>query len=1659
MVFLVSILLGTCLPMVWSQTEDIEMTSPVQDQDILSTDTISITWTVTTSFAPFVDLHLLVFDSGSQGPYVSAYGINVMDRSYTMTIPRTTPSYRYYIAMTVTGTGNAVAWAPQVGAFASNSFNISRVGCANHDDGCSSSQYCDLDGYCYDCSYCRDLLDAYDAVCPTKCGSPSLLAVGSMIPESNETVASGPVRLAVMPGSSPYNALTLSNVAGVSYGPNTSESFPELMTTRLDEKLRALAQAVAGNTQFTSVAATLRVTQAYTIAQSGAAVTYFNEGRAALLQLSACSDAPACAGQTLNGLLARLAVQAGFDFVHYSSVDTVYVSVVPDACDAPVDLLFLLDSSMSIEDPSSGGVPGYFHDKVLQFTSNVSRLFNVGQGMEQTRVSVGSFSTATSVEFLLNENADISQTVSDIQSIAYMRAQTHTREGLQMVRENMLLPSAGLRNTSQIPAVLVVVTDGQANFNHEPYSEADLLHALDYLTVITVGVGLSVDTVELNYMASAPQVNNTFLIKSYRGAERIVNRIGQVACDIKPKLTCGDTISATSIKDGSFKYIEITNHFSNYILVQATASTGNISIFASEWNELPGPLSYTEAGQGTGDAKEILFAVPVQGAAVYASFLGIALGTNTFTGSITCLNATTAAPSPPPAPTSAAPTQTPTSAAPTQTPTSAAPTAVPTTVAPTRTPTHAPTFEPTFAPVTFAPVTVAPVTAAPVSAAPITAAPVTVAPTTFAPTASVAPTTGAPTTDAPVDATTVAPTTDAPVGTPPPATAAPITVAPTVVTAGPVTTAPTTLAPVTTAPTTDAPVVSNTAAPTTDAPVTAAPAPTITFAPVTAAPTTRSPTTQAPTTLAPTTVAPTTRSPTYPGGVICIGPSCTDTGPGGTTTTTTQTGVAAATTEILHSTNGNNLGSTGYYFWGCCGLIDIKENESIGYSVANVSVRSTASGSPVAGVSYTLSAGSATRQRRADALPFAIDPTTGEITLSGAIDFETTPWYDLIVAASLGGSAVVESNLNATISAVACPDGLWSSTGTYSCSSYTPCDGAGQVELVAPTPTSDRQCSELQSSDDGGGNDTGTAVGVGLGLLFLLLLCLLLAFFMVRRRRDEEKDGGEVSSELGNNSSVNPLHGNDLSLVAAPPVTKANAVCDKTFNRVVAYDHMYHGNPALTINDESIRTVYKLLQLEPPPLGDIPSKRRATRSFLDQTVAAPRDVDAVIAEAVEFKARAMPDVLVDRAIDAFLLGKKSTSKDMQQLWKQVEHAETNPALASTSDVNFPPRVPLTPLTDYERAQQRNPQPVYDKSGAMKGGLADYFAAALRGEDTTAAAPVYEDAGKQQPTRGSNPYDTSGNGACNDPEYGVANGADGNRSEADYDAAGLRPRTNSYDAAMMLDINTSHEEPDYQMASGRNVAQQQRELADYDVASAVRGGNVHGQSPYDSAHNVPPHGTSNGQPMYDNAQRDTQHSGQATYDNAAHGRVAAYDAAGTHIAPASYESAQAYGVQQQADYDTADGVGTMPNGRGNADYGVASNAPSTQPDYDNPHNSNMAGRNGTALIVPEEVDYDVADAVKARTIAPQKQQLSGEADYALGAADPVLTLHNTTGTTTRTGKRPPADSPVEDITYDNEFVLSDDQASIRIASVRRANPAYRSSAFITGGAAIAEEEAA
>eukprot|EP00041_Stephanoeca_diplocostata_P028709 m.828832 g.828832 ORF g.828832 m.828832 type:complete len:1642 (-) comp23422_c0_seq4:134-5059(-) len=1120
------------------------------------------------------------------------------------------------------------------------------VGCQSHTV-CAADEYCDTEGYCFDCLACGSAFDAFDGVCPVKCGYTLNFEVGNILPNATEPATIGIFRDVVVSPSEIFSSFVSDSIPGVVYDASTATNFPNVMSPRLHDKLTILAQTVQSNVRFNQYGASIRVLSAYMIGDpatvtSSSAHRFHFEGRALTMRLSCTLNQTACDDVVVLGDLARLGFAAGLDWVWFKDNMTVYASVKTDGCTSPVDLVFLLDGSGSIEDPSSGGGFGFFANKELEFARNVTSFFTVGSLRNESRVGAVVFASGATIEFDLDDYLTTDAVKAALADIDYPSGATYTSTGLSTVRTGLFEQGTarGVRpDADGIPRVVIVVTDGVSTGGYAPITEAGLLHDMG-ITIFAIGVGNGVNVAQLNDMGTDPDSDHVFWIKSYNSIYRIVETITHQTCESSAQLRCGGAATDVTLTQGRFKDIEISDHHSDLLTITVQASDGNVHVFSSFEELKPGPYRNNQSVIGSSSTKVLYVSLAglADSTPVYISVQAVSTSA-TFTVSLGCDNATipptTMAPS-----TQAPSTTSPTTASPT---TEAPTTAVPTTTGPT-----------TGAPTTIAPTTIMPTTAAPTTTMPTTAVPTTTAPTTAMPTTAV-PTTAAPTSAMP---TTAVPSTAVPT-TGIPTTAAPTTGAPT--TAVPTTFMPTTTSPTTAVPTTSSP---STLQPTSTAPTSAAPSMEMpppseqaTRVP-TGVPTTLAPITSTPTTSAPVSSTPTSSAPTFPNGSVCL--TCGDIGsPGDPPTdppsTSAPTVLAGSPTQtpvqspiadgFMAPSAAPSKGVDGGPSLGVFNLnavFTVKENDTVGTFVFDVGATYTGPNN----VAFNMVEGSGLRKRRAgDVLPFKIDPVTGVITVSGALDFETQPTYGIIISADGPSGVVASASTSIEVEGVPCPKGLTSATGTYPCQSLA--------------------AAQEQGEDDGGGsNNAAVAGGVSAGLLCLLFLLFLLGGFLFRHRREHLMDEKEYATSA---DMENPLRANAMAGVHT--TLSAQQVWNiDGFHRVAVFDKFYYGNEFLMSSDEQFLDVFRDLQLVAPGPQSMSAYRKDTSIFLDKPVG--MEDQSLLTEAVDFLEKAWPDILVEFMIDRIAMEQLNKGYE-DMIFTDYMCPSDNPFLERQHDLNRP----------------------------------------------------------------------------------------------------------------------------------------------------------------------------------------------------------------------------------------------------------------------------------------------------------------------------------------------------------------------------------------------------
>lgn len=191
----------------------------------------------------------------------------------------------------------------------------------------------------------------------------------------------------------------------------------------------------------------------------------------------------------------------------------------PIKCTATGDVVFAIDSSGSV------GQDNFY--RVLNFTYFTVDGLDIDSG--QFRVGVTTFSDTSRLEFNLGDftkKEDIEQALKE--RVHYVYGNTHTAHALRRARTEMFTAPAGDR--PDIPNVVVVVTDGQSNVNHElTLPEARALKNAG-VTIITVAVGFTSETTELVGLTSAPVSQNLIYVTDYESLDKLKDQLIDPLC-------------------------------------------------------------------------------------------------------------------------------------------------------------------------------------------------------------------------------------------------------------------------------------------------------------------------------------------------------------------------------------------------------------------------------------------------------------------------------------------------------------------------------------------------------------------------------------------------------------------------------------------------------------------------------------------------------------------------------------------------------------------------------------------------------------------------------------------------------------------------------------------------------------------------------------------------------------------------------------------------------------------------------------------------------------------------------------------------------------------------------------------------------------------------
>jgi len=278
-----------------------------------------------------------------------------------------------------------------------------------------------------------------------------------------------------------------------------------------------------------------------------------------------------------------------------------------DCINAGTDIVFVLDSS--------GSIGSSDFQKIKSFVKDVIQAFDIG--FDQTRVGVVQYSTTVSRPFDLNDYGNKADMLAAVDRIAYTAGGTNTHLALDMMTNVSFTAARGARPMNEAhPRIGIVLTDGESTLPSLTVEAAKRMHDANILA-FAIGVGTSLDIVELTAIASEPTCTYLILLNSgFAEIDSLVSVIEKKACEapfiISPDET--DRISSTLPPGGSQNcQIKVSaNGTTVKLAVGEGAVVGDIVSFYTSTVTYPSEAFYDQKADAWLNKQAVVY-IPVPG--------------------------------------------------------------------------------------------------------------------------------------------------------------------------------------------------------------------------------------------------------------------------------------------------------------------------------------------------------------------------------------------------------------------------------------------------------------------------------------------------------------------------------------------------------------------------------------------------------------------------------------------------------------------------------------------------------------------------------------------------------------------------------------------------------------------------------------------------------------------------------------------------------------------------------------------------------------------------------------------------------------------------------------------------------------------------------------
>lgn len=390
---------------------------------------------------------------------------------------------------------------------------------------------------------------------------------GQNDPRMSEVQSSGAIRDVIKRNSPRYRKVLVRNA-------NSEIDFANedcrYMTSRAKSKLDILGSLIRSN-----MGDRLYVLKAWTDnVERNDLLSLHYEGRAFKVRLSRQQNE-----RSLSDL-AKRAIRAGFDWVHFQDRNSIHISVVPDVCQTKLDLAVVVDTSGSV---------GYHNFQTIQrFLKDLIDFFNVGR--DETHIALVSYSYSVKVEFGLTSYYSKSSLKDAINSMWYQGSNTRTGDALMALKRNVFKAGNGVRNDKSIPKIGILMTDGRSNGGTTVSYAANEVKKLG-VNMFVIGITNNPRQSEINVIASQPVAKHYFKINGFNDLSSFVDQISSRSCDEGAQI--GSCENADTVVDGgSFKYFRVElKKDVRRVSVEVTDIKGKSYLYVSQKLQNPGPLS------------------------------------------------------------------------------------------------------------------------------------------------------------------------------------------------------------------------------------------------------------------------------------------------------------------------------------------------------------------------------------------------------------------------------------------------------------------------------------------------------------------------------------------------------------------------------------------------------------------------------------------------------------------------------------------------------------------------------------------------------------------------------------------------------------------------------------------------------------------------------------------------------------------------------------------------------------------------------------------------------------------------------------------------------------------------------------------------------------